>query len=535
MAISKKDKLYALIKQVLLDRGWEIALHDGSGAFTKKNFIFVLHGYDFDNRLVVEGIHNVRPFAKPLLTYKGASWHIEQYGFLVDKGAISGTLTNAAANYTDVIPEEAKAFAASIDAYTAISESDLMSMKMQEKSFVMKEKCLVPVIIQGSVMDVKKFMLNPNADDDFAQVFNRDTIYEIGAVTAGPNPTNKVQGAKVTFTAYNADCSALTKKSDALDLDLFTQLCEAEVLVAVQLQMGVKDSPNTQWVKVTTDSYLQIPTEFDVFNLNTVQRVILSKALGAGVNFTPLLNSELSKEELEAMLELLKDGGEAEYLIGKHFNVDQLNALDNIAKAGFSIKTLANEKYNAEYITIQFNNTLVGLERLRRELSSQDFDPANIQGIIQLAYNSEMQIIQRENEPIGVLDLHYKSEHETGNYAELVNSILAGRIVDYMGNVFASLVSIPAKLRAELYSYFALDEKAILANDMFNWHATFNDILGKADYLAYSSKLGFFLRCGNSFVCRDSNSVFVCDSTYKPIWRGVYINGKIYCNREFKI
>ena len=97
--------------------------------------------------------------------------------------------------------------------------------------------------------------------------------------------------------------------------------------------------------------------------------------------------------------------------------------------------------------------------------------------------------------------------------------------------VYALWSYAPVEVGVEMRRYFNPKQTISICNT--DWDIILDRIFRHCQYLHYHARYGFLLHFDNNYLGRDENSIVLYDTTFRPVWRAVLINGEfIFCGNS---
>lgn len=515
------DKIADVISKALIKKGW-LQAGANNNVMVKNNVLFVYHKGDYDNqpkRSFNYGGEQMTTNCRPvLLNPSNCSWHLERFGWLLDKGNIQATIEDLYDAEANTMPG-AKAIldelVERVDACACKSDIAIKSMKQR----------LTPI-------QTKKVQYS--AEDTDKPLDKRTYFKAVGNPLPEPLRFGKVyyiqdyDSSNFYCDAMNNNLSGVKKNGHfTLPVELFLFLAKEKVIVPCEIRDSVEIVEDTVWLGLEGTSNIDFPECLTEFNIPKSKQSIVAQAFNDSLNITPFLNPQYDKESLKVLYDF-KDT----VALGEFSNLDcdsaTLQELLSLRSQGYCIDSLKHNNYSAEYIKAIFDESFGELRAFEAELAKEGFNTEQIRELMHLHFDGvNLEKIKNPDYSAHVMNmLAYTEAHP--EFKQIANLFSEKAFSGEKLYVPADFMSADEK--GSIRNIFKVGDNS-LTMDGTPWNTFIEGLLDNLRYVYYLQGRGFLFRTGNLGLGIEDNSFYMTELTDIPKWRATYINEKFYVNR----
>lgn len=498
-------------------KGWDYVSGTNGTAVHKGRFMFVRHSRKSYAGIPVSFSSYGRPSYCSGYSYTEfptqISWHLELDGKVIDRGRLRSPLSEPFEG--DELPEyfegEFEKFYHSIDRYTEMSDSELLTYKGKVTPVTKAVEVNRVVDYDGPLIDTLKFrMVN-----DVAEGLLAGAVYFVV----------KVIDRNVVIVGYDVNTQEFEMNRQAT-ISFATVMSWVEHGDAIPVTVVQAEELQTVYEEVDsgTEASISLPDSFNQFCLSNRQRAVVGSAILHGYNFTALLDNSLDAEQLEAVYKFVSVANDSSILLERKCSARLIQTLANIAEGGFCVEPFLSNDTTPEaaisrfsdmrqYLEYQLDTTGVQLSNTDRigylQLMSRQYDviPYAMQG--KSACEAALLIVEQQT-------------CSDGNGIADVARLLLDSGVRSDGNVNIAWYNVPMSVRGVLRRMLAMP--GVQVNGM-SWETVLDRLLRNAYFLVFDISHKFYVMSERYHLGWDSNSVWVDEIGSDRGWRGVKVNG----------
>lgn len=505
--LDDKDQIRYIFWEGLTKLGWQTVVNEVSGLYWKNGFLLSIFRTKPDTRK--ERYGNAKANAYVYNKVSRISWQLEHYGALLDSGRINTTLSYVfvSGRYDD---ETYQNLLNKFDGYTKLGNFELMSKKKIEiKTEVPTEKVGLHVS-DKDFMETMSFMLVseiPGLMDQFRlRVPYKLFLSSSKTLMAMPVSADGRQSG----TAFPLSDQTRRALLGAVGVDGF-------VVLEYGSYLGIENK--IELAPMSDSAYAYLPQEIYDLNLPKWQNMLISEGIAKRYNILPLLRTDLSKEAVQGIFNLLAVSTEYSCMMAAPNDKDILQHVVQAAKNGFSIF-----KY------LQPGNTVMSVQTMIQE------DVANFDSIVtdlrkqyDLSAITALKFFSTSSFSQFTIEKSYTSFHvglarllKLGIMPETSKGLLAdGVCSQYV--IYFSKSNLSFDMKAELRALFAAPDYSLKGEP---WTEVYDKLLLVTNYIAYCDKFGFLLSTKNGIFGRCLGGFFCLSLKMDPIYYAIQINGK---------
>lgn len=518
MELRKTQSIFA---EVFSTMGWHMVSSLDSGILRKDEYLFVILPRDLKlNHLKHKEDGITFSYSKPYICKKGLQWHLERNGWLLTGGSIPYDLES----FFDKTFAEKKKYLETIinEIDSIINMSFCEQAKIRQREVILERSVSKKVAkrTEKSLDETKLFQVNVKKFPSLEQLFDEKQVYCIISITS----------TEVVYSKMNKYNSAPLKTAmETVDFNIYEKLKESGAFYPVEFMYDFVKEQTTEWVKDNSAISISLPKELQQFELDLLQCEVLKKAYYNNSNYTSLLNTELSPEEMEEELKLITCLQDSLVLMNHHFNLEQLKQLYLIASGGFDIHFLLNENLSLESMKMKYDDMLAGTDSLIQLIGMENSSPPVQERLKQIAFKQKgIHHLAGCKTPVecSLKDNIFR------NYCSGLSKQMLERGLIYSSRTdtcFLDWLSIATDLRLQILRMYKLDG---LTFQNMDWSSLLHQVINHIRSVEYSPKYGFLLRFDIFLIGQDSNSVFILNQFYDVVWRAIAINDDIIVNRR---
>jgi len=484
--------------------GWIQVGSDLSGVFQKNHCYFVMGQKGQGQVVLGTSARRLGVGAELMVHHYSRGWYVEKDGFLLDAGTIGRCLGNAyELGFVGGEMEKAKAFAESIDRYACMSDIEVMGVKKRECPVQKKAWESVRISNLG-IGSTNMFVANHVRNPKVLEFFRQGMVYQITAI----------KGETVSLVSRDGEESADVPLSALVRLEGDGSI--------VSVAVGPVDGAGQEWEyrPIIQGKQACLPAGFEQFGLSVSQKAALAVAMGAGVNFTPLMDSSLSTGQVQAVLKLMLDGCDCFPLIGKNLPVGQIVFLDSLAVNGLPIDGFCVEGVSVDNLKEKYSSMLEGVSfalgslkkspEAKKEITKVAFKMDGYQHVVDVGDNAfRIALTDQKKDP---------------RFSALAEYLLEFGI-EREGCYGCTWITMPQEMKQAAKQVFLADGLEIAGR---GWNHYLEDSSPKVLSLLFSIERGFMLQYKFFKVCTDRNSLYLIDSCDTVVWRAVYVNQEFF-------
>lgn len=517
------DKAQEVIFRILKQNGW-LPAGENNPYLVKNDFLFVYHkgeinnisvrSFDYSNELKT----NVRPI---LLNPSRCGWHLERYGWLIDKGQISGAIAELYdGNETD-FPNAA---------------SILLELVNRVNNFASKSDIAIKAFKQHLVPRENK--------ERKREVFESSTSIDKGSyfMTVNIELSCGLQYGKVYYiedynsngffiNTMNNNLNGVKKNGNLLiSVKEFFELIKSKFIYAVEIREELVSNTELVWENLEELQSVDFPAELQQFHVPKLKQHIVASAFNKSLNITPFLNNKFTKDSLKVLLNYGERGVDISKFYLSSFNKEALEAVLSLMEQGYCINSLLDKDYNAEYIEAIFNESYTELHNKENELKASGFNQEQIKVILGLYFDGiDTDFIENKEFSAKIMQLlFYTSE----------NPMLKPMADLFLSKAFESeKLYVPAdfltgKEKACIRNVFSINNPLRINGK--SWDDFIEGMLKNLRFVNFIPGKGFIFRTNNLGVGFDYNSFYVTEVTDIPKWRATLINDTFFVNKALE-
>ena len=513
-----EDKAGCVIFNELEKHGW-LQLGIDNSALIKNNFIFVYHKGNINEQSSrAFDYSNLKSANRPiLLNPSRCSWHIERFGWLIDKGQTPGAISNLFDVDWSDYPDSTRIlneFVKRIDDYALMSDIAIKPMK-QRQATVLKQ-------------EIKRSIVESN------QIIDKGSYFKI--VNAGI-PCNLDPNFVYYLSDYNAngflistmsiDLSGAMKKGEfIIDTNTFLSLVKQKYLYAVEIHEEFVDVPSLEWQGITDNQEsFDFPNELKLFNVPKTKQAIVAQAFNKCFNITPFLNQNLDREGLNLLL------GAAEELLPIYkfnslsINTDTIKELIDLIRQGYCVDSLLNADYSGDYIKAIFNESFAELQNFSAKLKSEGFNSEQIKELMHIHFDA-IGIDKYCNIQYSARAINMLFYCDCNPLLKPLCDLFITKAFDGNESLYVPSDFLDGKMKACIRNVLSVNEDLFFKD--LPWNSFIDELMENLRFVHYYNNLGFVFRTNGLGVGVDTNSIFITEITNIPKWRATLINEKFY-------
>lgn len=517
MQLSVKQKVKYVFERYLTKLGWRSVYASGSGVLEKNGLVLFIYQTDAGFKDVTTGNGSIAAVYSEFSNISGASWRLECTGWLLDYGTLSMEFANIY-EYAEKAVSFPKfnELVNLIDSYSLMTKEELSEYK---KGYITVEKQQMSRVLETggfSFKDTGMFIADVDKDPEIGKVFSAGVVYRL----------IDLEGSTGIFRTMNQSLDGFSRKAPfSFDCKVIMQLEKLQSIKAVKIVEKEVPHKMTELKNVIENSTVALPSCLEKFALHGVQRVAVAQALVKGLNYTPLLNNQLSSDACTSMLSLLEiDDRIGAILANVVLSGEQLNALEPYVRSGYSIRHMVESGASADFIRLNYADVQQGLTEYCENL--RGYSPEAQQVIRHVKSFGQVSHVLFNEHPLLLLirdEIFHGNFRNTGKYFQLEGLCLSDTLIK------ADWHSAPAEVKNEFRKL--LNSQNFLFNGR-PWEESLERIFENCMYIVYHARYGYLLRCAQFYVGFDYNSLIIFDITVKPVWRAVLINGEVLTDEK---
>lgn len=271
--------------------------------------------------------------------------------------------------------------------------------------------------------------------------------------------------------------------------------------------------------KVITN-FDKLPEEVEQFTLSDVQKRYAYQALNNGLNYTALLNPNLTDKSCNALIGLLTAGVQPLRFIGNPFSPATLSKFNEIAQSGFELDIFLNLPCDDSTLDYYVDNIIEGINEECESLLAQGYTQEQLKYIKRAKSRGEdFSYIEKSDNTIQLYlkDYQHRNHIESALCNELLNSYkLSEKHTEVR---FSDLTQESLKeIAAHLFS------QVDFQIDNVNWSELQQYILTQSESVCCDAETGILIQiCGNLYMTWDSNSITFYN-ILTPICKILFVN-----------
>lgn len=518
------DRIQSVLFQALKEKGWLIAGKDNS-ILIKNDYLFVYHKGNTDNKEPIrsfayngELIANNRPV---ILNPANCSWHIERYGWLLDKGQIASVISDLyEGDNTDKIAAT-EALTDLVTRIDTISEKSDIAIKSIKQRLTKVQKKEVQRNIVESDKNIDKGVYFKTLNVPLPCGLEYGKVYYV----------EDYDSNGFYITTLNKNLSGVRKNGDIIvPVDAFLLMVKNKYLIACELQEDFGYTEELEWVGLNSGSDTDFPEELKVFNIPKEKQAIIAEAFYNHLNITPFLNPLLTKASLEILLDAGKRGIPVGIFNNVDMDVEAIKEVISLVEQGYSVNSLLNKGYTAEYIKAIFNESYSDLQEKEKELRTKGFNDKQIKVLVRMYFD-------------GIDTAPYENINYSDQIMQLLNYASDNEDLHSLADLFCNRAFNGEKLYVP-GDFLSGQEKANIRNIFYvenglsirdkEWNDFIEGILDNLKFIYFTPEQGFLFRTNNLGLGIEHNSFYITELTDTPKWRASYINEKFYVSKSLE-
>lgn len=471
--------------------------------FWKNGCILVAGIPNINKDLDKDAVYNVKRFYKAEdLHGSSLGWYMEKDGYVVHLGQFTnGVMTALEGGGNKRNQADLQEWLGSINRVAALTEAELFGQQaaygdVEETEF---QKQLVSV--NSSLKNTLMFRLDVPLGDIQAGSFGRIIdVKKDGTANFVLIDTDKETG----------ELFVTNKEPYSVPWKALRQLESTGILTPVEVMPVQVPVTRRRLVPLASGKTGSIPDEFYLFGLNKEQLKTLSEAIYMGVNVTPLLNKNItaSADFVQSLHGPLIDYSEFSQ---SRFTAEESNTLCFFLQNGLSVRDILPTLCDPEYTKLVLND----LESNWADYANDKVLTSIEQNLLRVLFTNQVSIHDSVREEyIRFVGRQYGIEQ------------VAQKLWDY-GNIDGDTVRIPWRMvneRKEIFAFLSCPDADM--GSLIQWNELLPGIFENALYFEFSPQYGFALILKDWILCRDQNSVILCNNKYETKWRILRINEK---------
>ena len=526
-----------LLKEQLLKLGWLETIHEGLIA---KNDCFLhltndplsyepLKSYTYSDdeiQAIISSDYNkldfkkVTPLKNLLVNVKGVHFYLEKYGWLLLKGKYSSTYNGLFEDNLSSDNKAANEFRELITRINEISERDyveLRGVKQGNKIIYNNEIAYKPVPSSrefgiGSIIQIQSSSYRSN-------LFKEKALLKIDLILDN----------EIIVTALN-EKGVVTNRQYKISLDIIKEEIIENNIATVELEQYTEQVPCEVWIPFNDiDNAAKLPTELYKYIKDDTQREALMECFKYCLNFSPILNPGITSESYPRVIEMLHSGFITEKLLTEKLRESSTLLLSSYVHRGLNPEQFIDGNLNSFTLEEALQERIAYAEEIKNRLSSQDLN----EDLVEFVYNYCFQY--GKDIPCNIdtnMRWHFLVPYYLENWFsqdELSQFINLIKMYATLGPkaCYLKVSFLSAELKGAILKYFKCPQDIMYKEK--SWTDFILDLLN-GDYQLVFSKSGLAIRGSVYSVCRDMNSVYICDLANKPVWRCVFINEEKFIN-----
>lgn len=497
--------------RILREMGWIQVGTDLSGIFQKNHCYFVMYPQEQKPLILSNSQKRLGVGAELMVHSMNKSWYVEKDGFFIESGSI-GRFVPASFEYgfTGFDYDRTIDFAKQINRFAEMDEEVLLRHKKKEqRTLVQGEEQSSLVLSDKRLAETHMFIANLKANPKIVKVFDEGTVYEI----------IDMQGNEVTI----ADQGHTT--SGKVELSLLNKLEEERVLCSVAIVKSAKQKEVWNYDSVVQGEQSSIPKEFSDFQLGAAQEAVLAAAMDAGVNFTVLLNQNLSVETMKTLLTVLRYNVDCLSLAGKSISLEHAAFLAGIAENHYPVNGFCDTSEPVASMKERYSQFLEGLDYSLGQFKVSGEEATDIRRIaFRMRGYQEAITSGYSGAKLYLVDMC-----KDKRFSRLAAFMLENGISSNNRKISCPWVSVPKDMQILIKNIFYAEGLSV---EGLNWNHYLEDSINRAEFITFSEEKGFQICFRMLKIGTDANSIFLSDSTDTVVWRSVFVNEKYYVYRS---
>ncbi len=517
------DKAQEVIFKALKQSGW-LQAGENNPYLAKNDFLFVYHKGDCNNNPVrrfeygSELKTNVRPV---LLNPNRCSWHLERYGWLIDKGQVASAIAELYDNSVEDFPNAAEILDELIKRVNDFADKSDIAIKAFKQHLVSvdsKERKRT-VVESSDKIDKGSYFMTVNMA--LSCGLQHGKVYYIEDY----NPNG------FFISTMNNNLNGVKKNGNLLiPVEEFLKLVKSKFIYAVEIQEDLVTNTELVWKNLEESQSVDFPAELQQFHVPKLKQHIIASAFNKSLNITPFLNNKFAKESLKVLFDYGERGIDISKFYRASFDKAALEEVLSLMEQGYCVDSLLDKDYSADYIKAIFDESYADLHTKEDGLKSLGFNQEQIKVILGLYFDGiNTAFIENKEYSAKIMQLLF--------YAAK-NPMLKPIADLFLSKAFESeKLYIPAdfltgKEKACVRNIFSVNNPLSIRGQ--SWEDFIEGMLESLRFVYFVPGKGFIFRTNNLGVGFDQNSFYVTEVTDIPKWRATLINDTFFVNKALE-